>query len=236
MKTLSARTLRRGATATVAALAIVAAAAPAATAHDQRLPDAAHYLTKIDSFAPSTQGVTASVSRDGSWVEVSNSTPNVLTVLGYSREPFLQISKTSVSENSVSPSKFLNESLFGDVTPSAAAADDVPVWTPVSTTNTYRWHDHRLHWMGVDRPPGVQAHPEAGQLIGHWTIHMLLDAQPIDLTGSLNWLPVKENLFPVTVGIGVNAAFAVLAAGFVGAILRRRRRSERGEAESLVAA
>jgi hypothetical protein len=83
--------------------------------------------------------------------------------------------------------------------------------------------------MGVDRPPEVKAHPERGQLMGHWTVHMTLGAQPISINGSLSWLPVtpKKSLI-VKLGVVADVAFvlAAVTGACVFAVRHRRRRSE----------
>jgi hypothetical protein len=212
---------------TAVALAVVlfALAAPSAGAHPLggNNSDAAHYLTRIEAVSPAVPGLTATVSPRGEWIEVTNTTGRTLIVLGYAHEPYLRVTPAGVAQNSVSPTVVLNQNLFADISQALLSAPQASQWQAVSTANHVRWHDHRIHWMGAARPPGVRAHPGTGQLIGRWTVHMTLDSQPVDITGTLSWLPKKSGidkslLFLVGDALLLGAAVA----GF--AIYGRRRR------------
>jgi hypothetical protein len=207
------------------AVVLFALAAPVAGAHPLggNNSDAAHYLTRIEAVSPGVPGLTAAVSPRGEWIEVTNTTGRTLIVLGYAHEPYLRVTPAGVAQNGVSPTVVLNQNLFADISQALLSAPQPPQWQAVSTANHVRWHDHRIHWMGAARPPGVQAHPGTGQLIGRWTVHMTLDAQPVDITGTLSWLPKKSGidkslLFLVGDALLLGAAVA----GF--AIYGRRRR------------
>ena len=148
-----------------------------------------------------------------------------LTIFGYAHEPYLRITPAGLGENVRSVSAQLNQSLFGDLS-QIQLAQAPAVWQTRSASNTARWHDHRIHWMSAQRPPDVQAHPGRQQLIGHWTVHLQLDTQPIDLNGTLSWLPIKQTslLAKLTIGIDI-ALLAAVIAGLVFWQLRRSRRA-----------
>ena len=85
----------------------------------------------------------------GYLVELKNSGPNTVVVIGYDREPYLRIGPSGVEVNRRSPATFLNRS----ATPSGSVPDGLdararPIWESVSNVPTARWHDHRAHWMG----------------------------------------------------------------------------------------
>jgi hypothetical protein len=205
---------------------LLALGAPAASAHPLggNNSDAAHYLTRIDAVSPAVPGLTATVNPRGEWIDVINATGRTLIVLGYAHEPYLQISPAGVGENAASPTVMLNQNLFADISQALLTAPRAPQWQPVSTANHVRWHDHRIHWMGGGRPPGVQAHPGRGQLIGRWTVHMTLDQQPVDIAGTLSWLPKKGGISAsVLFLIGDALLLGAAVAGF--ALYRRRRRN-----------
>jgi hypothetical protein len=209
-------------------LVLVVLGAPAASAHGsggQPIPDAKHYLAKIENFAPAVPGLTATVDPRGEWIEVTNASGNTLTIFGYAHEPYLQIGPRGVQQNDRSVSVRLNQSLFGDLS-QIQLTQLPPAWRATATTNHVRWHDHRIHWMSPQRPPGVQAHPDRAQLIGHWTVHMQLDSQPVDINGALNWLPVKQSSF-LSVGLIIDIAVSVaFLAGLVAFALYRRGRNK----------
>lgn len=85
----------------------------------------------------------------GYLVELKNSGPNTVVVIGYDREPYLRIGPSGVEVNRRSPATFLNRS----ATPSGSLPDGLdaratPIWESVSKVPNARWHDHRAHWMG----------------------------------------------------------------------------------------
>jgi hypothetical protein len=204
------------------------AAAPGASAHGtngQPIPDAAHYLTKLTGISPAVPGLSASVDPRGDWLEVTNTTSKTLTVLGYAREPYLQIDATGVSENSFSPTLALNQSLFGDL--SQLGDSSLPAsWRHTSDGHQVRWHDHRIHWMGADRPPAVKSKPGVGHLVGTWNVHMTLGSTPITVTGTLNWLPMKKQTSTTITWFLIidTAVFGVVG----GALFLRHRKTGRG--------
>jgi hypothetical protein len=224
-------TRRVAVAAAVGLLAVTAAlaAAPAASAHGgstPSIPEAAHYLTKITAISPSIPGLTATVDRRGEWLQVSNGTTRTLTVLGYAREPYLQIGPTGTSQNLYSPTLALNKSLFADV--SQLGVSTLPAqWQRTSSTHTVRWHDHRIHWMGGTRPPAVKAHPGRRQLIGDWTVRMTLGDQPVLISGTLTWLPVSSGLgrFATWFFAADTLLFGVALVG--GGLYTHRRRKSR---------
>jgi hypothetical protein len=189
----------------------------------QQIPDAAHYLAQITAISPAVPGLTASINRRGEWIEVSNTTTKTLTILGYAKEPYLQIGPGGVSENSYSPTLQLNQSLFGDLS-QLGGPQLPPDWRQVGSSHKMRWHDHRIHWMGATRPPAVASNPYVGRLIGRWTVHMLLGTTPVNLTGTLGWLALRHNpILSVTwMVIDTGALLALIAAVIV--LARRRRR------------
>jgi hypothetical protein len=214
-------------------LVLVVLSTPAASAHGsggQPIPDAKHYLAKIENFAPAVAGLTAAVDPRGEWIEVTNASGKTLTILGYAHEPYLQIGPRGVQQNDLSVSVRLNQSLFGDLS-QVQLTQMPPAWRATATTNHVRWHDHRIHWMSPQRPPGVQAHPDRAQLIGRWTVHMQLDNQPVDIDGTLSWLPVKQSSF-LSVGLIIDIAVSVVfLAGLVAFALYRRSRNKAADTD-----
>ncbi|CAN5499818.1 hypothetical protein BH10ACT8_BH10ACT8_15880 [soil metagenome] len=205
--------------------------APGAWAHGangQPIPDAAHYLTNLSTITPAVVGVSAKVDPRGEWLSVTNATTQTLTVLGYAREPYLQIDTTGVSENSYSPTLALNQSLFGDLSQLGDSALP-PSWRHTGTGREVRWHDHRIHWMGAEKPPVVKAAPAQAHLVGNWNVHLLLGSTPITVSGTLNWLPMKPATSQFLRYFLVADSLALVALVGVGVWLVRRRRSNHRE-------
>jgi hypothetical protein len=226
---MSAISWRRVITVALLIPAGLALGVPSASAHGaspKPIPDAAHYLTQITGITPATAGISASIDPRGEWVEVSNNTAKTLTVLGYAREHYLRVAPDGVSENSYSPTLALNQSLFGDI--SQLGDSSLPAnWRQTGTAHQIRWHDHRIHWMGAGRPPAVKAHPGTAQLIGRWSVHMTLDRQPLAVTGTLSWLPLKPGAKFVSTSLLILdvTVFGGIVAAAAWTIRRRRRRS-----------
>ena len=216
------------------ATAALLVTAPSASAHGsgQSIPDAKHYLTQIDGITPTVAGLTANVDPRGEWVEVTNATGNNLTIFGYAHEPYLRITPAGLAENVRSVSAQLNQSLFGDLS-QIQLAQAPAVWQSRSTSHTARWHDHRIHWMNAQRPPDVQAHPGRQQLIGRWTVHMQLDTQPVDLGGTLSWLPIKQTSLLAKLIIGIDIALLAVAIVALAYWLHRRSRRDRNTPEDV---
>jgi hypothetical protein len=123
-----------------------------------RIPDAAYYRAELRDVTPAPAGVRVSVDPAGEWIELANTGPAEVIVLGYSREPYLRVTATTVQENQLSQTTFLNQSLFADSVPTGTDGGTVaPVWNTIGQHGSVRWHDHRIHWMGQARPPVVAA-------------------------------------------------------------------------------
>jgi hypothetical protein len=157
---------RSGRTAVAALSAVVASltlgSGPAFAHGGTTIPDAAYYCTELTAVTPQPAGVSARVDPGGEWVEVTNRGPAVVVVLGYLGEPYLRLGSGGVDENQVSPSTYLNRSLFADSVPSGdQAAGVAPVWRSTGSGASVQWHDHRIHWMGQARPPMVDKDPGA---------------------------------------------------------------------------
>jgi hypothetical protein len=190
-------------------------------------PDAGYYRAEVTGVAPATPGVTARVDAGGEWIEMSNTGPAEVVVLGYGREPYLRLTATSAEENEVSQSAVLNRSLFADLPTGGGGAAVAPVWRRTADKGIVRWHDHRIHWMGRDRPPSVAADPTRPHLVGTWTVHATADGTPLEVTGTLRWLgKPADRASPWQVLTWVVLAAMTLVVGVLTvALIRARRRS-----------
>ncbi len=204
---------------TAAVVAVTALNAPAASAHSilgPPVPEAAHYLTQITGISPATTGISASVDPHGDWIQVTDTGASAVTILGYGREPYLRVDAGGgVEQNIYSPAVYLNQSLFTDLS-QATQENRPPLWQPVSTGNSARWHDHRIHWMGASRAPAVAAHPGTRQVIGQWTVRLLAGATPVSITDTLSWLPLTNRYALTTVkkiALGVPCLVFAVALG-----------------------
>jgi hypothetical protein len=168
------------------------------------LPDSSYYQTTLAGVRPQPPGVTASVTANGEWAELRNDGTADVIVFGYGGEPYLRITRTGVWRNAVSPTAYLNESLFVDNSALVNTRGTVaPSWTKVGAGDSIRWHDHRIHWMGPGRPPPVDADPRRPQLIGDWVIHATAGARPFTINGSLRWIGKPAQVLGLPTGMAI---------------------------------
>jgi hypothetical protein len=225
--------MRRSGRRLVAALATlgsIAAFPAAAEAHPpgQQVPDAAYYRAEIISVSPVLSGVTARVDPGGEWLELSNTGSDPVVVLGYAAEPYLRVGGGRAEENQLSQTTYLNRALFADPVPtSQGGAGTIPSWHLLGLTDTVRWHDHRIHWMGQSRPPVVAADPARPHLVGTWAVHAIAGTTPFDIRGALTWTgkPAATGIsslqaWLLTILVGLAVAVGILTI----ALVRSRRR------------
>jgi hypothetical protein len=156
-------------------------------------PAAAHgdsnrYVTVVTDVQPALAGLTVSASPDGSYLIVTNRSDKTVIVLGYEHEAYLKITRSGVWRNTRSPATYLNADLIGDI-PEEVNADAEPEWQRVSSSGSYRFHDHRIDWMGKGRPRAVTQTPNKPHRIKNWTVDLLVDASPVTIRGTLSWSP-----------------------------------------------
>jgi hypothetical protein len=128
------------------------------------------------------------VVENGSRLELVNHGPDVV-VFGYQGEPYLRVGPAGVFVNTRSPAAYLNCSRTGCPVPATADATAAPEWQRVSTSQTVRWHDHRIHWMGRQLPPDVARAPGVARTEFRWTVTMAQGATAVAATGALTWVP-----------------------------------------------
>jgi hypothetical protein len=197
------------------------------------IPDAAFYHTGFSEVIPATRGVTVSVDPAGEWIELRNTGPAEIVVLGYIREPYLRVTSTVVEENQLSQSTYINRSLFADSVPTGQDSGTLaPAWKQIGTSGSVRWHDHRIHWMGQSRPPVVDADPRNPHTIGTWTVHATADGVPFDIRGDLQWIgkPGEGLVIPQWVLWVVDPL--VLIIGILGMLMWNRRRKRKAASEA----
>lgn len=199
------RTLRRGLAAlSLAGAVLVAGAAPAA-AHNVSGVSSTNYLTTLEGLSPETPGIEVEVVEKGSRIAVTNTNEDDVIVLGYEDEPYLRIGPDGVFENQRSPATYLNRDRTGsDAGGENADADAEPEWEQISSGQTARWHDHRIHWMGsdVDRPD------ERFVVEDRWVIPLRYQGDELEISGQLLWIPGPSPLpwYLLTAGlIGLGA-------------------------------
>ena len=121
---------------------------------------------------PAADCLTWTVLNDDGYLSLRSRCPGTVTVLGYEDEPYLEFSEAGVRENRNSPASYLNRDPNANVkVPPSANANAPPDWVNRSGLSTYRWHDHRTHWMS-SRPPETDA---SSALVNEWSIPLRFD-------------------------------------------------------------
>ena len=193
-------------------LAIMVATAPPAGAHSVSGSGASNYRTTLTSVAPATPGLTLSVIEAGSRLQLENDTGRELVVLGYEGEPYLRVGPGGVDVNRRSPATYLNAERQGAPVPAAADAKAPPEWDHLSDGTVARWHDHRTHWMGLQRPPEVERDPDSRHvLIPVWAVEVRDGDRTVTATGQLEWVPGPSPWPWYAAAVVVGAAVMLLA-------------------------
>jgi hypothetical protein len=186
-----------------------------------------NYQSKVDALRPEVQGLDVSTEGGDRYLVVDNETGKTVSVPGYDGEPYLRfLPSGEVVANANSPAKYLNEIRFGtfdNVTiPKSALRGDEPKWVRVSNDGSYKWFDHRIHWMEKE-PPAVVRDRDKRTEIFQWKVPARVGSTPVTIAGTLSWVPAATSS-----GLSAGAIVAIVAAALVvvaalGLLLRRRR-------------
>jgi hypothetical protein len=204
----------------VAVAALVAlAAAPTASAH-QGNPN---FRSIIDGVTPSVTGVTLQVLNFDDRLELQNTSGRTVMVEGYNGEPYARVlGDGTVEVNRRSPAFYLNQDRMANAkVPASATPDAAPRWQVVDRTGRLQWHDHRIHWMGQALPPQVKDKGRKARIFA-WKIPLQVGSSKGAVAGTLFYQPKPGGGVPIA-AIGGLIAFALLGAGAVAGVRRRRR-------------
>ncbi len=181
-------------------LTLAVAAAAALTVGPVATPASAHGgdgLTQpvIDQLSPLPPGITIQVAYSVNYeMLVGNRTPQVITFLADSGEPFLRIGPAGVEGNFASPTFYASNAPEGlsQFPPEAKPGPGVtPSWRKISAQPEWGWYDHRLHPTVSYVPPAiVKANQPA--VLGTWRIPFRVGdgaGQPGEVKGRFEFRP-----------------------------------------------
>jgi hypothetical protein len=187
-----------------------------------------NYETKLDAVKPAVQGLDVRTEGGDRYLVVKNSTGKTVSISGYDDEPYLRfLPSGAVEANASSPAKYLNAIRFGtpdSVTiPVSALAATKPKWQKVADNGSYRWFDHRIHWMEKTPPPVVKDKGKRTKIFD-WKVPATVGATPVTLAGTLTWVPSSSGSSGLSGGAIAAIVAGVLVLMALTALLFRRRR------------
>jgi hypothetical protein len=210
---------------TLAAAAVTLAAltsAPSAFAHAGN----PNYESLVRGVTPSIPGFTVQVLNGDDRLEVENHGKSVVTIDGYSHDPFVRMSPDGTVEvNLRSPAYYLDQDrdIEGTVPPSANAKA-APQWKVIDRSGRYEFHDHRMHWMSTSMPKHVTDQSKRTKVFD-WQVPIHTASVSGAIKGQLFWRGSAGG--PPTIAFVV---LALLALGsLVAVVVMRRRRAGTGQ-------
>jgi hypothetical protein len=200
-----------------------------ALAHGKAEPTPKNYQTKVDAIKPDVKGLEVTTEGGDRYLVLKNDTGKVVSISGYDDEPYLRFLPTGeVQVNANSPATYLNRIRFGtpdSVTiPRSALAGTKVKWQKVSGDGTYKWFDHRIHWMEKDPPPVVRDESKRTKIFD-WQVPARAGDTPVTVAGTLTWIPTAASSDSGLSGGAIAAiiAGAIVLLGLAALLLQRRR-------------
>ena len=191
----------------VVALAFVVATPDQASAHADTEVSATNWTIDGVKLATPVPGITVSMTEHNTHVRLRNTSASNVTVLGYSKEPYVRVERSAVFVNSKSPAGYINRSINapGEL-PKRFDAGAAPQWRKVAMHGAFEWHDHRAHHGSRSSSSGEQ-----------WAINVLIDGKPSMIIGFFRYTP------PTTPWTALASTVAVGAFCGLGMLEHRRR-------------
>jgi hypothetical protein len=146
----------------------------------------------IETMSPAVPGITVEVAYSVNYqFIVSNTTPQPITILADTGEPFLRVGPDGVEGNFASPALYDSNAPNGrlEFPPQAKAGADVPPnWRRLSRQPNWGWYDHRLHPAGQVLPPEVRTATEP-VVLGRWKVPIRVGDQAGEVQGRFEFRP-----------------------------------------------
>lgn len=160
-----------------------------------------NYLSTVTSSLRDVEGVEFAIAGGDAFLTVEVEPGHTASVPGYFDEGYLLIAADGEVElNTSSPAYYINQDRWGEVpVPAGVDANDPPTWSTIRDDGTYAWHDHRVHWMSLDRPPIVSG--DERQLIFPWEVPFTLDGSELIVSGELEWIPSLSPIPAILAGV-----------------------------------
>jgi hypothetical protein len=207
------RAARAAWAAAVLPLLVTAGASPAA-AHGTGTNQ-----TEVTSIRPRVPGLQVTVTKDGSWVTVTNTGSAPVLVLGYEGEPYLRVDATGSWRNARSSTAILTGPATNENPAETVTADQTPRWVRLSTRPTVRFHDLRVPTTSTRRHLGSSSAP---RVITSWSLPLRVGHQDVTVRGLLSWRPTPAPKGWITLLFVLSLAFFAL----LGMAMRREKNQQ----------
>jgi hypothetical protein len=94
--------------------------------------------------------------------------------------------------------------------PESADPTRPPSWRRIADEPVVRWHDRRALWTEAEPPTQVAAEPDRVHRVREWVVPLRDDLAPVEIHGTLDWLPPPDPLrWWAVVLLGVGAVGAL---------------------------
>jgi hypothetical protein len=205
-------------------LALALAALTPLAAHAASESASTHYRSELRKLSPPVSGLELKTSGGDRFLVLDNGSGKTTIVTGYDGDQYLRFRPNRVVEvNLRSPSKYVNEDRFGTLQPPASAVPGAkPKWKVVATNGSYRWFDHRIHWMDKKPPPQVKDQGKKTKIFD-WEVPLKVGGRPVLAAGTLLWVPDSSSSSGTSTGLIVAIVAAALIALVAVFLLLHRR-------------
>lgn len=188
-------------------------------------PGPTHYRAEVVAIDPPVDGVDARVLGGDSFLQLTVAPGHEALVRGYDGEElYLRFAADGeVHVNLRSQSHYQNQARYDPSAadrPAEVGAGVPPDWVLVSTTGTYAWHDHRIHWMSPATLPFRGDTEQGGEatrvdpsldepqpvLVWAEPVPLTVDGQQVGIVGASTWFPAASPVPALVAGLVVLGA------------------------------
>ncbi|HEX7279064.1 MAG TPA: hypothetical protein VF255_05490 [Solirubrobacterales bacterium] len=184
------------------------------------------FRSEIEAVTPDGPGVSFQVLNYDADIELVAEDGHEVLIYGYEGEPYARVLPDgTVQKNRRSPATYQNVDRYAEAPiPAIADPDAPPVWETVDESGTFRWHDHRSHYMAKGTPPQVTDESTRTKVFDY-EIPLRVDGRKGEIEGTLFWVgPSDTSKTPFLI-----AGTAIVLLGGAAVVIARGRRREGDE-------
>ena len=184
------------------------------------------FRSEIEAVRPDVPGVDFQVLNYDADIELVAEDGHEVLIYGYDGEPYARVLRDgTVQKNRRSPATYQNTDRYAEApVPESADPNAPPVWETVDRSGTFRWHDHRSHYMAKGTPPQVGDESKRTKVFDY-EIPLRIDGRKGEIEGTLFWVgPSDTSKAPFLI-----AGTAIVLLGGAAVVIARRRRDGDGE-------